>query len=672
MTRASSRTYRQLRDEEVRRLQSQRCTAQDWHRVRVAEPFLAERVMQAEFSGDVQLGSAAGGDFHADGAPKPAGIFRARLHNCTVGNHARVANIAEHLAGYRIGNRAIIENIGRMNSDSEAAFGNGVEVAAVNEAGGREVPLFNSLSSQFAHLVCLYRYHTDLVERLLAMASQAAKEAIQDSGTVGDDAIVQGVPKVNNVAVWPAARIDGAQSLVNGTVLSHRDAPTAIGDGVIAKDFIIAEGAQVTGGALIHRSFVGQGCRVGSQFSAENCLFFANCEAFHGEACSVFAAPYTVTHHKSTLLIGGLFSFFNAGSGTNQSNHRYKLGPTHEGKLERGCKTGSFSYLMWPARVGPFSIVLGKHTRSFDTGDLPFSHLEADAAGRCELIPGHYIATVGTVRDGVKWPQRDRRQGPLLRDVVCCAVFSPLTVGRMLRGAARMAQLQNSVDRKVSTVSLGGVEIKRVLLRTGVKRYKNAVERYLLEQIVLRVEQQLERGATSLRQMLSAAPDAAYSFDWLDVGGQLMSQCRMDALTQAVVAGEINSVEALQTAFMRIQSYHDEDSWAWVRHQARESLQLNLDQATCEQIADCVSRFCEEQQKFLRLILLDAEREYDEASRTGFGLGGDAQSAEQDFAAVRGVLAQNGFVKQLTTEIESLPRRCEALRQRLMAMLQNL
>lgn len=151
-----------------------------------------------------------------------------------------------------------------------------------------------------------------------------------------------------------------------------------------------------------------------------------------------------------------------------------------------------------------------------------------------------------------------------------------------------------------------------------------------------------------------------------------MSQCRMDALTQAVVAGEINSVEALQTAFMRIQSYHDEDSWAWVRHQARESLQLNLDQATCEQIADCVSRFCEEQQKFLRLILLDAEREYDEASRTGFGLGGDAQSAEQDFAAVRGVLAQNGFVKQLTTEIESLPRRCEALRQRLMAMLQNL
>lgn len=665
MTGDPSRTYRQLADAEVRQLKSQGCTAHDWHRVRVAEPFLAGRVVDVDISGDVQLGSLEGNATDAGGPSKPAGVFRARLHNCTIGNHARVANVAGHVSGYHIGDRAVIENVGRMEVSRGAAFGNGVEVAAVNEAGGREVPIFNALSSQFAHLICMYRYRSDLVERLSAMARQAATEAIQDYGTVGDDAIVQGVPKLIDVAFGPAARIDGAQSLVNGTVLSHRDASTTIGDGVIAKDFIVAEGSQVTGGALLHRTFVGQGCRVGSQFSAENCLFFANCEAFHGEACSVFAAPYTVTHHKSTLLIGGLFSFFNAGSGTNQSNHRYKLGPTHEGKLERGCKTGSFSYLMWPARVGPFSIVLGKHTRTFDTGDLPFSHLEADTSGRCELIPGHYIATVGTVRDGAKWPQRDRRAASISRDIVCCDVFSPLTIGRMLRGAARMAQLQDSVDRKVSTVNLGGVEIKRVLLRTGVKRYRNAVERYLLEQMINRVGRQLECGATSLRQILSAAPNAEYSFDWLDIGGQLMPQRRVAGLAHAIVGGEVTCVAAVQEALHRIQSVRDEDTWMWVRHQTRESMQLDLDEISSAQLADCVSRYCEEQQKFLRLILLDAEREYDEASRTGFGLGGDARSAEQDFAAVRGVFEQNSFVKQLTAEIESLPGRCEAIRQRL-------
>ena len=45
-----------------------------------------------------------------------------------------------------------------------------------------------------------------------------------------------------------------------------------------------------------------------------------------------------MTHHKSTLLIAGMFSFMNAGSGSNQSNHMYKLGPIHQGAMERGAK----------------------------------------------------------------------------------------------------------------------------------------------------------------------------------------------------------------------------------------------------------------------------------------------------------------------------------------------
>ena len=35
--------------------------------------------------------------------------------------------------------------------------------------------------------------------------------------------------------------------------------------------------------------------------------------------------------------------------------------------------------MLWPVRVVPFSVVLGKHTGHFDTGDLPFSLIEAKA-----------------------------------------------------------------------------------------------------------------------------------------------------------------------------------------------------------------------------------------------------------------------------------------------------
>jgi hypothetical protein len=90
-------------------------------------------------------------------------------------------------------------------------------------------------------------------------------------------------------------------------------------------------------------------------------------------------------------------------------------------------------------------------------------------------------------------------------------------------------------------------------------------------------------------------------------------------------------------------------------------LQLDFDDISASQAADCVTRHCAEQQKFLRLVLLDAEREYDEASRVGFGMDGDAAAADQDFTAVRGRLADNSFAKQITAEIESLPKRCESI-----------
>lgn len=665
MTDGATGNYRSLSAEEIQQLTEQGCTADDWGGVQVAEPFLAERVRGVDFAGNVFLGSLAGNVKRARALEKPCGIYNARLHDCIVGNGVRIANVGSHLAGYRLGDNVLIENIGVMEAHAGARFGNGVEVVALNEAGGREVPLFDALSSQFAYLACVYRYRSDLLKRLLEMSRREIEAATNDYGVVANGASIVGVPKIVDVNIGSSATIDSAQALVNGTVLSHPDAPTTIGDAVVAKDFIVAEGAHVVGGAIIQKSFVGQGSRVGNQFSAENCLFFANCEAFHGEAVSFFAGPYTVTHHKSTLLIGGMFSFYNAGSGTNQSNHRYKLGPTHEGKLERGCKTGSFAYVMWPCRVGPFSVVLGKHTRSFNTADLPFSHLEADGTGRCELIPGHYIATVGTLRDGTKWPKRDRRTGPELRDILCFDVFNPMTVGRMVAGAETLSRLQESTDRSVATVNVGGAEIKRVLLRMGAKRYAAAVERYLLEQIFQRMESKLSGHGAKLKDVFAADAKAVYSKEWLDIGGQLMPRDRFERIAGGIVNGEIDTIAKLQRALASARSAYDEDVWLWSRNQAKDSLGVNLDEFTVEQAGKLAAQYRDQQQKLLRLVLIDAEREYDEASRIGFGMDGDAAARDQDFAAVRGKLEENSFVKQLHADIDQVGKRCNSIQERL-------
>ena len=264
-----------------------------------------------------------------------------------------------------------------------------------------------------------------------------------------------------------ASVIEGVDRLENGSINSCAEEPIYIGPGVSAEDFIVCCGSQVTDGAIISKCFVGQGTVLGKHYSAENSVFFANCGGFHGEACAVFAGPYTVTHHKSTLLIAGLFSFLNAGSGTNQSNHMYKLGPTHQGVVERGSKTGSDSYMLWPAKVGAFTVVMGRHYRNSDTSDLPFSYL-IEHEDESVLIPGVNLRSVGTVRDAKKWPRRDLRKGPRNLDFINFKLLSPYTVQKMLNGCTILANLRATSGQHTEYFTYHSVKIRNSSLEKGI------------------------------------------------------------------------------------------------------------------------------------------------------------------------------------------------------------
>jgi hypothetical protein len=657
-------SYRGLTDRDIAALKQHRCAVEDddWTRVQVTGAFDPARIIDTRFGGQVRLGALTG--VTQTSPPKPASLQHACLIDCVVGNHVRIVNVGVHIANYQIGDGAVIENVGTLETRIGAKFGNGVEIEVLNEGGGREVILFDELSSQFAYLLCLHRYRPRLIARLRELAECAAQAAQGAQGRIGAGATIRSVMELIDVHVGPAAIVNGATSLVNGSILSCPAAPTLVGPGVQAENFIIAEGARVTGGALLAKTYVGQGSQVGRQFSAEGSLLFANCEAFHGEACSVFAGPYTVTHHKGSLLIAGLFSFYNAGSGTNQSNHMYKLGPIHEGRVERGSKTGSFSYMMWPCRVGPFCVVLGKHTRAFDTGDFPFSHIEALPDGRSSLIPGFNLTTVGTVRDGAKWPTRDRRTGPVKRDRLSFDVFSPYTVGRMMRGMEILRHFQQKTERGVTAVAIGGAEVKRVFLRTGLKLYRRGSLMYLTEKIIERVERLSQAGRGPWTAAIGSAPDAVFSPQWVDVGGQMMPSARLELLVEAIENGSIADLAALNAQLDQIQAAYAEDEWVWVKWAYQQLTKVKLDAAGVREILEVADTLLASRQEFLEAVLADAVKEFDRHSAIGFGTDGPPEALDGDFQAVRGDYDTNKFVVQMRSEIEQLTRRVDEFKQR--------
>ena len=661
----NKKSYRPLTQEQIKILQNRGCSAKDWALVKVTEGFDPSRIVNTHLLGEAKIGKLTGKVKSVRGLEKPCGIYNATIAGCTIGDHTRIANIGVHIANYEIAEGICIENVDTMQTNPGATFGNGVEIQVLNEAGGREVVLFDELSAQFAYIMCLHKYRPRLIEKLKAIAADYVQSVRSDYGKVHAGVCICSTTEIVDVNIGSCATINGASSLVNGTILSSKDAPTTIGAKVVAKDFIAAESSSITDGVILNKVFIGQGCQVGRQFSAENSLFFANCEAFQGEACSVFAGPYTVTHHKSTLLIAGLFSFYNAGSGTNQSNHMYKLGPVHEGKLQRGVKTGSFSYLMWPCRVGPFSVILGKHTSTFDVAGFPFSHLEARSDGKCAMVPGLHLTTVGTVRDATKWLRRDRRKGTNKRDIISFDVFSPYTIGKMLKATAMLKSLQETTDKSVEEVSVGGALVRRPILHTGQKYYRTGIEMYLLEKVIEKTEKALDSPIGGISDAFAVDTDAVYSDKWLDVGGQLMPKKRLLDFEDAIENGTIATINAFAEQIQKNNRHLRSDEWIWVRNTYKQVFGLDLVRATKDDIVKAAQEFLKVKAKFLRLVIADAEKEFAELSRCGFGQDGEGEDVEKDFCRVRGLYEENKFVRQIKNNLEKLQQRVERLQQKL-------
>ena len=313
--------FRSLTKEEISILERRGCTAADWTEINVKDGFSPECCRNVRFSGKIFLGTFSKTFTRTGGIVLSSGISDATLHNCTVGNDVYIHGIGNYIANYDIADGAFIENTDCICTDGLTSFGIGTDVSVLNETGGREVPIYENLSAQLAYLTALYRHNPRLTSALRKLIADHARAKASDRGRIGINASVINSGTIRNVEIGDYARVEGVTRLNNGTIAGCEADPVVVGANVMAENFVLAPGAHVEDSVVLVNTFVGQACHLSHLFSAHDSLFFANCVCENGEAAAIFAGPYTVTMHKSSLLIAGMFSFLNAGSGSNQSNH---------------------------------------------------------------------------------------------------------------------------------------------------------------------------------------------------------------------------------------------------------------------------------------------------------------------------------------------------------------
>ncbi|MBF1394784.1 MAG: DUF4954 family protein [Prevotella histicola] len=591
--------YRSLTFEEIDTLERNSCWAEDWSRVEVAEEgFQAKYFHRVMFYGDIRLGSFQKNIEIAKDFVKHSGINDATLRNVTVGDDCLIEKVGNYINNYTIGNDCLISNISVMETTEGASYGEENLISVLNEVGDGNVILFHDLNSQFAAFMVKHFNNKDLKNAIRRLVSEEIARTNPERGTIGNNVKIINTREITNTIIQDDCEISGASKLSDCTILSSENASVFIGTGVICENSIISDGSSIINSVKMQDCFVGEACQIANGFTASQSVFFANSFMANGEACAAFCGPFCASHHKSSLIIGGMFSFYNAGSGTNFSNHAYKMGPMHWGILERGTKTASGSYLLMPATIGAFSVCFGKLMHHPNTTALPFSYLIAEA-DKMFLVPGRNITTVGLYRDIRKWPRRDMRPQHSQKSIVNFDWLSPFTVGEILRGKKILENLRQASGDNVSSYNYHEYVINASSLRKGIKYYDIALRIYM--------------GAVLKRAHkwgFFGKPETEIGLGkWDDLSGLLLPASEEQRLIDEIKDGTIETIQEVIDRFHEINDNYRVYQWAWTYRMILEY--YGIKEITAEDDARIKKDYIEARRAWIAEIRKDAEKEFE-------------------------------------------------------------
>jgi hypothetical protein len=589
--------YRPLTLDEIDVLENNNCWAEDWTRVRVAQTFKPYSFHRVMFYGDIRLGSFDKSVEVSKGFLKHSGINDATLRNVTVGNDCLIEKIGNYINNYTIGNDCYISNVCTLETTDDATYGEGSVISVLNEMGDGNVTLFRELNSQVAAFMVKHYSDKELRRTMRQLIEDELRVTRPDRGLIGNNVKIINTKEIINTIIKGDCEISGTSRLSECTVMSSKDASVYIGTGVICENSIICDGCSINNSVKMQDCFVGEACQITNGFTAEASLFFANSFMANGEACAAFCGPFSASHHKSSLLIGGEFSFYNAGSNTNFSNHAYKMGPMHYGTLERGTKTASGAYVLMPATIGAFSVCFGKLMHHPDTRNLPFSYLMAYGE-TMYIVPGRNITTVGLYRDIKKWPKRDKRSRQSRKSIINFDWLSPFTVGEILEGRKILEALRQASGDNVSTYNFHEYVINASSLRKGLKYYDIALRIYM--------------GAVLKRarkEGFFGRPESKVGEGrWADLSGLLLPESEEQRIIDDIKEGRIDNIQQLLDRFADINNHYSDYRWAW-------SYQMILDyygisEITEDDAAKIHEDYVRARRAWIAEIRKDAEKEY--------------------------------------------------------------
>ena len=309
----------------------------------------------------------------------------------------------------------------------------------------------------------------------------------------------------------------------------------------------------------------------------------------------------------------------------------------------------SNSYVLWPAKVGPFSLILGRHHQHADTSNLPFSYL-IEKDNTTYIAPGINLRSVGTIRDAKKWPERDARKDPNKLDFINYNLLSPYTIQKVFAGREILKNLQTTAGETSAIYTYQSCIITNSALRKGLRLYEMVTHKFLGNSLIKRLEKTEFKTDDEIRAQLLPDTDSGAG-EWVDLSGLIAPKHEIDLLIRKIESGEVNKLHQINHIFSTLHKEYYKLEWTWAYKKIQEFYKIDAQKITSNDVIEIVEKWKESVIKLDEMIYDDAKKEFSLSFKTGFGADGNTKERALDFENVRGDFDNNEFVKTVLKHI---------------------
>jgi hypothetical protein len=690
--------YRKLTDAEIKILERNANSSDDWNKVLVADAFNPQLVKNCTFYGLVRIGKLESYFVEFNNLRLPVGLYHSTIISCDIGDNVVIDNV-NFMSHYITGNEVILVNINELATTDHSKFGNGVlkdgENEAVriwmeicNENAGRSVLPFTGMLTGDAWLWSKHRDDEKLLQKLKEFTDNKFDTQRGYYGKIGDRTVIKNCKIIKDVWIGSDAYLKGANKIKNITINSSPEAPSQIGEGCELVNGIIGFGCRIFYGVKAVRFMMGAnsqlkyGARLINSYLGDNSTISC-CEVLN----SLIFPAHEQHHNNSFLCAATVLGQSNMAAGATIGSNHNSRGADGELIAGRGFWPGLCVSLKYNSKFASFTLIAKGDFPAELNIPIPFSLVSNDVSrDKLVVMPGYWFMhnMYALARNAGKYEGRDKRTDKT--QVIEYDFLAPDSVNELFDGLQLMKQftakayaaknkktiaekgLLNTVETLLETdpaeaakleILADGFECSNrktelVKVSEAYRLFKELIIYYGVTELIRFIEQ---KNISSWQKLLQALPGKPVRNTWRNIGGQLMPETDVLTLTRNIRSGKINSWDEVHSFYNKKSAAYHHEKFRHAFASLMEVLKLSPSRFSKKFFLDLLQQAVTTKEWMVKGIYDSRAKDYNNPFRKM------VYETEKEMEKVTGVLKDNNFIKEQRAALEIYREKANAILQ---------